>query len=88
MRGTVPAMLQLVYLGSGEIVRSCPDERDLVATERKVDAVWRAIELARYSGDWRPKRNPLCSWCPHQAICPVWGGTPPPLPGTEPQTSS
>ena len=88
-RGTVPAMLQLVYLGSGEVLRHVPDEDDLRATERKVDAVWRAIELARASGDWRAKRNPLCSWCPHQAICPVWGGTPPPLPeGARPQPSS
>lgn len=87
-RGTVPAMLQLVYLGSGEVLRHVPDEDDLVATERKVDAVWRAIELARESGDWRAKRNALCTWCPHQAICPVWGGTPPPLPGTDPQPSS
>ncbi len=79
-RGTVPAMLQLVYLGSGEVLRHVPDHDDLLATERKVDAVWRAIETAREAGDWRPRRNALCSWCPHQAICPVWGGTPPPLP--------
>jgi putative RecB family exonuclease len=83
-RGTVPAMLQLVYLGSGEVLRHVPDEDDLRATERKVDAVWRAIEVARETGDWRARRNPLCSWCPHQAICPAWGGTPPPLPDAPP----
>lgn len=83
-RGSVPAMLQLVYLGSGEVLRHVPDEDELAATERKVDAVWRAIEAARESGDWRARRNPLCSWCPHQAICPVWGGTPPPLPTSVP----
>jgi putative RecB family exonuclease len=22
----------------------------------------------------------LCGWCSHQAICPEFGGTPPPLP--------
>ncbi len=82
-RGTVPAMLQLVYLGSGEVLRHVPDEDDLVATERKVDAVWRAIEHARETGDWRAKRNVLCTWCPHQAICPAWGGTPPPLPSEQ-----
>ena len=82
-RGTVPAMLQLVYLGSGEVLRHVPDEDDLVATERKVDAVWRAIEHARETGDWRARRNVLCTWCPHQAICPAWGGTPPPLPSEQ-----
>ena len=79
-RGVVPAMLQLVYLGNGEIVRYVPDERDLLATERKVKAVWAAIERAAHSGDWRPHRTRLCDWCSHQARCPEFGGTPPPLP--------
>ncbi|WP_182523377.1 RecB family exonuclease [Nocardioides dongkuii] len=79
-RGVVPAMLQLVYLGSGEIIRYVPDKHDLRATERKVEAVWRAIRTAEESGDWRPRRSPLCGWCAHQAICPEFGGTPPPLP--------
>ena len=79
-RGVVPAMLQLVYLGNGEMLRYVPDEADLLATQRKVEAVWRAIRLAEGSGDWRPNRSRLCSWCAHQAICPAWGGTPPPLP--------
>ena len=45
-RGQVPAMLQLMYLGNGEIVRYQPDESDLLATERKVEALWQAIERA------------------------------------------
>ncbi len=79
-RGVVPAMLQLVYLGSGEILRYCPEERDLLATERKVEAIWKAISRAQETGDWRPNRSALCGWCPHQSICPAFGGTPPPLP--------
>ena len=42
-RGVVPAMLQLVYLGNAEMLRYVPDEADLLATERKVEAIWRAI---------------------------------------------
>jgi putative RecB family exonuclease len=79
-RGVVPAMLQLVYLGSGELLRYTPEERDLLATERKVEAIWKAISRAQESGDWRPRRSALCGWCAHQAICPEFGGTPPPLP--------
>lgn len=79
-RGVVPAMLQLVYLGSGDVLRYVPDERDLLATERKVVAIWQAIRRAEESGDWRPNPGRLCSWCAHQAICPAFGGTPPPLP--------
>lgn len=79
-RGVVPAMLQLVYLGNGEILRYQPDLADLVACERKVEAIWRAIRRAEESGDWRPSPSRLCDWCSHQALCPEYGGTPPPLP--------
>lgn len=79
-RGVIPAMLQLVYLGNGEIVRYEPSEHDLLATERKVKALWQAIERAATTGDWRPRPSRLCDWCDHKAICPAWGGTPPPLP--------
>jgi putative RecB family exonuclease len=83
-RGVVPAMLQLIYLGSGEVLRYSPDESDLLATERKVEAIWRAIVTAQETGDWRPRRSALCGWCAHQSLCPEWGGTPPPLPEPEP----
>jgi putative RecB family exonuclease len=83
-RGTVPRMLQLIYLGNGELVRYAPDEADLVATERKINALWRAIDRARTTGDWRPHPSRLCEWCSHQALCPAYGGTPPPLPAGEP----
>ena len=66
--------------GRGEIVRYAPDEADLRATERKIDALWQAIERARAAGDWRPRPSRLCDWCAHKALCPAFGGTPPPLP--------
>jgi putative RecB family exonuclease len=76
----VPKLLQLMYLGNGEVMRYAPDESDLRATVRKIDALWRAIERARVTGDWRPRQSRLCDWCAHQSICPAFGGTPPPLP--------
>jgi putative RecB family exonuclease len=79
-RGRVPRLLQLLYLGSGEVLRYEPDEADLRATERKVAAVWDAIVRATDRGDWRPSPSRLCDWCDHQALCPAFGGTPPPLP--------
>jgi putative RecB family exonuclease len=84
-RGQVPDLLQLMYLGNGEIVRYAPDESDLRATVRKIDALWLAIERARNTGDWRPRPSRLCAWCAHQAICPAFGGTPPPLPQAAPE---
>jgi putative RecB family exonuclease len=81
LRGQVPALLQLVYLGSGELLRYSPDEVDLLATERKLKALWVAIARAAESGDWRASPGRLCDWCDHRGLCPAWGGTPPPLPG-------
>jgi len=81
LRGQIPRMLQLVYLGGDcQIVRYAPDESELLAVERKLKALWRAIENAAQSGDWQPHKSKLCDWCDHRALCPAWGGTPPPLP--------
>ncbi len=80
LRGEVPRMLQLVYLGNSEIMRYSPDEAELLAVERKLKALWKAIETAARSGDWQPSKSRLCDWCDHRALCPAWGGTPPPLP--------
>jgi putative RecB family exonuclease len=79
-QGQVPKLLQLMYLGNGEIVRYEPDEADLLATERKIEALWLAIERAMVNRDWRPRPGRICDWCAHQAICPAFGGTPPPVP--------
>ena len=81
LRGVIPRVLQLMYLsGDGEVLRYSPDEADLRATERKLDALWAAISRARDTGDWRPRPSKLCDWCRHKALCPEFGGTLPPLP--------
>jgi putative RecB family exonuclease len=79
-RGVVPTMLQLVYLGDGQIVRYEPDEEDLRATERKVDAIWEAIEVAKATGEFLPSRGKQCDWCAFKAHCPAWGGELLPMP--------
>ncbi|UNZ20268.1 RecB family exonuclease [Streptomyces sp. 891-h] len=80
LRGVVPRRLQLVFLGSGDVLTYDPDERDLRSTERKLLALWDAITRATETGDWRPRPSKLCGWCDHQAHCPEFGGTPPPYP--------
>ncbi|GGS55933.1 recombinase RecB [Planobispora rosea] len=85
LRGTVPRLLQLMYLGGGgEILRYAPDEADLRATERKVQALWRAIERALDTGEWVARPSRLCDWCNYKELCPEFGGTPPPLPERQP----
>jgi putative RecB family exonuclease len=79
-RGHVPRLLQLIYLADGQVVRLEPHEADLRALERTLRAVAAAIERAFQTHDFRARRSALCGWCPHQALCPEFGGTPPPLP--------
>ncbi|MET1038924.1 MAG: PD-(D/E)XK nuclease family protein [Aeromicrobium sp.] len=79
-RGVVPTLLQLMYLGDEAFLRYEPTEDDLIATEKKLIALWDAIERAIELRDFPPRRSGLCRWCAHQARCPEWGGTPPELP--------
>jgi putative RecB family exonuclease len=80
LKGVVPRRLQLVYLGSGDVLTYDPVEADLERVERKLHALWEAIRLATRTGDWRPRPTKLCGWCDHRAHCPEFGGTPPPYP--------
>ncbi|MEU2930170.1 PD-(D/E)XK nuclease family protein [Streptomyces sp. NPDC007251] len=80
LKGVVPRRLQLVYLGSGDVVTYDPVLADLERVERKLHALWDAIRQATRTGEWRPRPTKLCGWCDHQAHCPEFGGTPPPYP--------
>ena len=79
-RGVVASQLKLLYLGDGDALTYAPDEAELVRFERTLQAIWSAIERAVSTGDFRPNRSRLCGWCDHQALCPSFGGTPPPFP--------
>lgn len=91
LKGVVPRRLQLVYLGSGDILTYDPVVADLERVERKLLALWDAIRLATETGEWRPRPTKLCGWCDHQSVCPEFGGTPPVYPlsvrpaGSEPE---
>lgn len=79
LRGRVPKMLQLVYLGDGSVLRHVPDEAELATVETRIRAIWSAVRDAAATGDWRPRPSRLCDWCAHRAICPAFDGTPPPV---------
>jgi putative RecB family exonuclease len=80
-RGVLPARLRLIYLADGQVLDYAPDHDELLRFEKTLMAIWRAIQSAAQTGDFRPSRSRLCDWCPHQQHCPVFGGTPPSYPG-------
>jgi putative RecB family exonuclease len=81
-RGEVPRLLRLMYLGDQEVLDYAPDEDELRRFERTLQSLWAAIDRATAAQDFRPNPSKLCGWCDHQALCPAFGGTPPPFPVT------
>lgn len=80
-RGVLPARLRLIYLADGQLLDYSPEQDELLRFEKTLMAIWRAIQSAGATGDFRASPSRLCGWCPHQAHCPAFGGTPPPYPG-------
>jgi putative RecB family exonuclease len=80
IRGVVPRQLRLIYLADSDTLTYSPDAGELQRFERTLKAIWAAIERATLTGDFRPSPSRLCDWCEHQALCPAFGGTPPPFP--------
>jgi putative RecB family exonuclease len=79
-RGEVPRLLRLMYLGDREVLDYTPDPDELRRFERTLQSLWAAIDRATAARDFRPNPSKLCGWCDHQALCPAFGGTPPPFP--------
>nr|AGS49637.1 RecB family exonuclease [uncultured bacterium esnapd12] len=80
-RGVLASRLRLLYLADGQVLDYSPELDELVRFEKTLMAIWRAIQSAGATGDFRPNPSRLCDWCAHQAHCPAFGGTPPPYPG-------
>jgi putative RecB family exonuclease len=80
-RGVLATRLRIIYLADGQVLDYTPDHDQLLRFEKTLMAIWRAIQSAAQTGDFRPSPSRLCEWCPHQQHCPTFGGTPPPYPG-------
>jgi putative RecB family exonuclease len=80
-RDVMPARLRLLYLADGQVLDYTPDLDELLRFEKTLMAIWRAIQSAGATGDFRPHPSKLCNWCAHRQHCPEFGGTPPPYPG-------
>ena len=79
-RGVIPRMLQLVYLGA-QRDRPLRARRGGPARDRaQGEAIWAAIRGGPATGEFQPSPGRNCDWCAHHALCPVFGGTSPPMP--------
>jgi putative RecB family exonuclease len=71
-----PVKVQLLYLADPVAIVTTPTEQSILGLERKVTAIWSAVERACATDDFRPKPSKLCDWCAFQAYCPAFGGNP------------
>jgi putative RecB family exonuclease len=74
--GRRPARIQLLHLADPVAIIAQPSDQTVRGLERKVAAIWRAVEQACEREDFRPKPGRLCDWCSYQAYCPAYGGDP------------
>ena len=72
--GKRPARVQLLYLADPVAIISVPTDRSTRGVERKLAAIWTAIERACEREDFRPNPGRLCDWCGFKAYCPSFGG--------------
>lgn len=70
--GVIPRLLQLIYLGSSDVVRSRPTKEDLLETEGGLFVTATSIIAATQENSWPPRPSRLCDWCSFKAICPAF----------------
>ena len=74
--GRRPAAIRLMYLSSGETLTALPSEKSVRFITSRTEAVWKAVERACLTGDFRPRQGALCASCAFQPWCPAFGGDP------------
>jgi len=74
--GRRPDAIRLMYLRSGETIEATPSAQSVRFITTRTTAVWKAVERACVTGDFRPRPGPLCPSCSFQAWCPSFGGDP------------
>lgn len=74
--GQRPAAIRLMYLRTGEVITATPSSQSTRFITTRTTAVWKAVERACISGDFRPRSGPLCNSCAFRAWCPAFGGDP------------
>lgn len=74
--GKRPAKIRLMYLSNGETIETVPSEQSVRFINTRTNAVWKAVERACTTGDFRPNQSKLCDWCSFQKWCPAFDGDP------------
>ena len=76
--GRTPVRLKLMYLNGPTVYEIPVNDSQLDATQRKLQALWEAINRAIVRGDFPTRPGRLCDWCQYRDICPAFADEAPP----------
>ena len=74
--GQRPAAIRLMYLRTGEVITATPSAQSVKFLTTRTTAVWKAVEKACVTGEFKPKQGALCGSSAFQQWCPAFGGNP------------
>jgi putative RecB family exonuclease len=72
--GIVPDEVRLLHLREPVAITAVPTEQSIRGHRQRSAAVWRAIERACATEDFRPRPSGLCPSCHFREMCPAVGG--------------
>jgi putative RecB family exonuclease len=78
--GERPSRIQLYYLAEPVAIVAEPSDQSILGLQRRVGAIWTAVERACEREDFRPSPGKLCDWCAFKQHCPAFGGVLPSAP--------
>ena len=74
--GRRPDRIQLLYLQEPVAIVAEPTEQSIRGLEQRASAIWKAVERACETENFKPRPSGLCEWCSFRSYCPAWGGDP------------
>jgi putative RecB family exonuclease len=70
--GRTPVRLKLMYLNGPTVYEIPVSDPQLDATQRKLEALWQAINRAIVRNEFPTRPGRLCDWCQYRDICPAF----------------
>ena len=72
LKGEIPKLIQLLYLGDQKILKSSPSEQELIDTEERAKIIGTEIAISIQNDYWPTQKSKLCDWCSFKNICPAF----------------
>ena len=72
IHGEIPRLIQLLYLGDKQVLKSSPTESEILNAEKKALQIGREIKISIEKDFWPTQKSRLCDWCSFKNICPAF----------------